>query len=384
MRPVSEQFLASLTGAHTLAVRAHIVSHAGPPVSGAALGVVSGQVTLDGTADIRGGLDMVIKGKWPTAGIVAAGGASDGSATVAHPYGVQIQVARGITYGNGGVEVARLGVFCVQSVEQDGLRATPEIHVTALDRASLLVEAGVEAAQLFPAATTWGTFVGGLATQVHSQLTYALDFPGTTPLGRDLLLEEGAGNNRWKLIQDSAQALGKVAYFDQDGVLQIRDLPDPGAPVWTVAAGPGGVMVSSARTLTRDGQANGVLALGEAATDTPPARGFAVDTGVSSPTKWGDEFGRRLRVFASPLLTDDAMAAAAAQTVLQRTVGLPYSLDLSAVPNPALEPWDVLAVKHSATDVEAHALDRVTVPLSADGAVALSTRDTSTVLVESV
>jgi hypothetical protein len=384
MRPVSTGFLASLTGAHTLAVRANIASHAGPAVAGTPVDVVSGQVTLDSTADVRGSLDMVVKGTWPTAAVVAAGGVTTGTATSVHPYGVQLQVARGIVFGNGSVEVAKLGVFAVQSVEQDGLRATPEIHITGMDRSALLIEAGVDAAQLFPAATTWGGFVGGLLTQVHSQLTYHLDFPGTTPLGRDLLLEEGTGNNRWKLIADSAAALGKMAYFDQDGILQIRDLPDPGTPVWTVAAGRGGVMVSSGRKLTRDGQANGVLALGEAVTDQPPAQGLAYDTGSASLTKWGDAFGRRLRIFASPLLTSDSMAAAAAQTVLQRTVGLPYSLDLSAVPNPALEPWDVLAVQHSPSDVETHVLDRVSVPLSASGAVTLDTRETSTVLVTTV
>lgn len=379
MRPVTAKFLAALTGAHAMATSCRIASHAAPPALGASLQIQDGSVILDANADIRGTLDLTVEGAWPNAAVLAADGRVSGAAAMAHPYGVQVQVSRGIRYGTGATELVTLGTFVVTAIEQDGLRSTPAIRITGQDRAHLVAGALLDTAVQFAATDTWDTFLAYLLTSAHTELTYSLDFPGTTTLGADLLVEEGA--DPWKTIRDAAAALGKAAWFDADGICKVTSPPDPGTAVWTVASGPGGVMVSTGRHMTRDGQYNGMLAIGEDASDIAPARGVAYDLGPGSLTAWGDAFGRRLKVLRSSLIVSDADAAAAAQTELRRTVGLPYGLNLEAVPNPALEPWDVLAVQHAAGDIELHVVDRVTVPLSADQPVQLATRDTTTVVV---
>lgn len=381
MRPVTAQFLAALTGSHKMIVRANIASHASPTVLGAALPVMSGRVSLDANAAVRGSLSMVIQGTWPTQDDIDADGRVDGSATIAHPYGIQIHVSRGIEFGNSSIELARLGVFVVTSIQQTGNRSSPQITITGQDRSSLVASAKTFEPEMFYAGTSWASMTESVLTGAHSLLTVEYDFDAvTTTLNADLLLEEKA--DRWAFLIEAYKALGKTLWFDHEGVCQVASIPDPGVPVWTVAAGRGGVMVDSSRTMTREGQFNGILAVGEAASDVLPVRALARDLGGSSVTAWGDAFGRRLGTIQSALWASDLEAAAAAETELRRTVGLPLSLDLSAVPNPALEPWDVLSVEYPGGDVELHVVDRVDIPLGASEAVTLATRDTSTVVVE--
>jgi hypothetical protein len=380
MRPVSDEFLAALTGSHKMVARARIASHASPTALGATLPILSGSVTLDATADVRARLDMTIQGAWPTAADVAADGRVDGTALLPNPYGVQVHVSRGVEFGNGSLELAQLGVFVVTGITQTGKRDSPEIRIVGQDRSCLVAEAKANEPVLFDASTTWSKLFIDVLGGAHSLLTAEFDFDAVaTSVGAVLLLEDGA--DRWRFLLDAVKAIGKTAWFDHEGICQVADIPDPGVPVWTVAAGRGGVLVDSGRSMTRDGQYNGVLAVGEAATDRDPVRGFASDIGAGSMTAWGDAFGRRLTTIQSPIWATDIEAEAAAAVHLTRTTGIPYSLDLSAVPNPALEPWDVLSVEHAWDDIELHMVDRVTIPLAATGAVALQTRDTTTVVV---
>lgn len=380
MKAVSPLFLASLTGAHAMVASLRICGHGPSPALGVELPILSGQVNLDGSAAIRASLDVTVAGTWPTAADVTADGRIDGTAPVPHPYGVQVQPSRGIRYGAGTSESVALGVFVVTRIEQAGSRTSPAIRITGQDRACLVAAAGsVEDLQFFFDTSTWDDLVTAVLALGSSLLTYVLDFDGTTLLGDDLILE--AGKDPWAFLVAAVAALGKVAWFDANGVCRIASPPDPGTPVWTVASGAGGVMVSTGRHLTREGQYNGVLAIGEKSSDVLPATAVAYDTGPASSTAWGDAFGRRLKVLQSNLIISDSDAVNAAAVELRRTVGLPYGLDLGAVPNPALEPWDVLSVQHPDGSVELHSVDRVTIPLSATDPVQLSTRETSTVVV---
>ena len=64
MRPVSAAFLAALRGSHTMVVRARVCStfQTGTDPDGTSVSILSGKVTVDGTADIRTTLDMSVDG----------------------------------------------------------------------------------------------------------------------------------------------------------------------------------------------------------------------------------------------------------------------------------------------------------------------------------
>jgi hypothetical protein len=92
-------------------------------------------------------------------------------------------------------------------------------------------------------------------------------------------------------------------------------------------------------------------------------------------------FGPVPRFYSSPFLTTNAQALSAATSILRQALGLPYQVDLSSIANPALEPYDVIAVRYPKASrsrtlrTETHVIDEVTIPLMPTAPVTLKTRE---------
>lgn len=342
MRPVSKGFLAAVGGSHNIAVRLRAVP-AGQtgtsPTGGVTLPLIGGDVVLDGGADIRSTLECEIAAREPDTGDALWPAAAGDPLT---PYGAhELFVERGVAFGGGVVEYVSLGYFRINDVEQPAAPDGP-IRITAVDRMAMIIDAKLTSVLQFGAAETYGAVVEALAADAYGDVVIEWDdelIEGDA-IGRTFIVEE----DRYARLRELVTGVGKVAYFDHRGVLIVRTPPSPSLPLWAVARGRGGVLVSAGRSLSRSGVYNGVLATGEALDTEPPVRALAVDSSASSPTFWGGPFGKVPRVFASPLLTTDSQAALAAETVLRRSLGLPYNVDFTAVPNPALEPDDPIAI----------------------------------------
>lgn len=334
MRPVSAQFLRTITGSHTAIFRAHVVAagQTGVSPAGTEVPILGGDVQLSAANDIRSTLELQIDGAglWP-----------DESTDLLAPYGNELFIERGVAYGGGATEWVSLGYFRINNVEQDDAPDGP-IRVSGTDRMSGIVDAKLTNVRQYAAAVTNGAMLSDLVLDAYGAAVIEWDDDDvrTAPIGRTIIVEE----DRYAKIKEHVTGLGKIAYFDYRGILLVRTPASADDPVWTVSRGAGGVLVSAGRSLSREGVYNGVLAVGEALDTEPPARGLAVDSGAGSPTLWGGAFGKVPRVFSSPLLTTDAQARLAAATVLRRSLGLPYNVDFTAVPNPALEPDDPIAV----------------------------------------
>lgn len=371
MRPVTDAFLSTLRGSHVIAVRATILDsfQTGTQPSGVEVELTAGTVTLDSTAAVRGSADITVKGdgQWPVA-----------AADLLAPYGNEVFLERGIAFGNGIVEYCSLGYFRLETPGQD-LPPNGPIRVTAKDRMQAIIDARRLAPMQLLATQTNGDVVSQLVLEVYPDATIEWDDATDADLlGRNILVED----KRYEPLDDLITSLGKVWYWDHRGVLVIADPPDPTDPVWDVTAGAGGVLVSAKRELTRVGVYNAVVATGESADDTSPARGVAIDNDPSSPTYYYGRFGPVPRFYSSPLLLNDAMAAAAAETLLRQSLGLPYSVDFTSIPNPALEPLDPVRITYSnGGSPETHVIERLTIPLSEDGALTASTREQTTILV---
>lgn len=336
MRPISDRFLRTLSGSHTAIFRARVLPPdvAGQvstnPAGGTEVSIIGGDVQLDAGADIRSTLELDISADWPAS-----------SADLLVPYGTEVFVERGIAYGGGATEWVSLGYFRLNTIEQDDAPAGP-IRLSGTDRMSKIVDATLTDVRQYGSTTTYGAVLSDLVLDADASIVIEWDEPSVrdSPIGRTFIVEE----DRYGKLKELVVGLGKVFYFDHRGVLLVRTPLAVTDPVWIVSRGEGGVLVKAGRSLSREGVYNGVLALGEAMDTTPPARGLAVDTGVDSPTLWGGPFGKVPRTYSSPLLTTDAQARLAASTVLRRSLGLPYNVDLDAVPNPALEPDDPIAI----------------------------------------
>lgn len=351
-------------------VRAIVCStfQSGVAPTGVEIPILGGSVTLDATADIRSTLDLTTDGTrmWPHR-----------AADTLAPYGNEIYVERGILYGNGTQEWVGLGYHRIDTPDQNMPPDGP-IRIDGKDRMAGLIDGRLLAPAQFEAIETYGSVVDELVLEVYPSALIDWDSGESDQIGRSLIVEE----DRHGFLDDLVRSLGKIWYWDHRGRLQIRDAPSVDAPVFDVYHGTGGVLVSMSRELTRQGVYNAVVASGEATDTLEPVRAVAVDNNAESPTYFYGRFGPVPMFFTSPFLTTETQAQSAADAILRRQLGLPYSVDFSMVPNVALEPWDPVRVRYSDRDgPETHVLQTVGIPLVPEQAMAATTREQTTVLI---
>jgi hypothetical protein len=335
VRPVSDRFLAALRGSHAGPVEAYVVApgQTGTAPTGTLIPVIDGDVRVDAKAKVRSTLTLSTDG---------VGTFPDQAGDLFAPYGNEIFVRRGVGFGGGSVEWVSLGYFRIDSVEQDDAPDGP-LRIAAQDRMAGLVEARLLAPVQFGPTATYGTVVDQLVTEVYPWAVIDWDdATDTDPIARTVIAEQ----ERFDFLDDLITALGKIWFWDHRGRLVVKNLPDPEDVVWEVNAGAGGVLVELSRDLSREGVHNAVVASGEALDTATPPRAVAVDNNPASPTYWHGPFGKVPRFYSSPFITNGVRAAATAASMLRKALGLPYNVDFRQVPNPALEPYDAVAVNH--------------------------------------
>lgn len=372
MRPVSAALLRTLRGSHSVAFRARICTayQEGTDPDGVEIPILDGTVTLDGNADIRSTLDLTTVYAWPSR-----------TSTTLAPYGDEIYVERGVDLGGGSIEWVGLGYHRVNTIGQDNA-PKGAIRVDATDRMSGIVDDRLLAPVQFSASTTYGQAVEYLVLGSYPDATIEWDDATyADTLGRSVVAED----DRYGVLHELVKSLGKIMYWDHRGFFVIKDLPDQTTPVWSVNAGPDGVLIDASRSLTREGVTNIVVAYGEAADDLPPVRGIARDADPASPTYYAGRFGPVPRFFSSPLLkTVDQCKAAARTILLKGGLGLPYCVEFNEVVNPALEPFDPVELRLTDGGVEQHSLSILTVPLVPEQPQSASTREQTLVIVGEV
>lgn len=367
MRPVTARYLEAVRDSHEIATRVTFVTpgQEGVTPTGTVMDLVSGSVTLDANAAIRTSGEMVLAEPW-----------SDDGTGVA-PYGQELYVERGIVYGNGKREFVGLGYLRIIGVSQDDAPLGP-LRVSVADRMSALIDARLLSPVQYLASTLLGVIVADLVHEVLPLQTIQWDdATNVTMVGRTVIAEE----DRWAFLNELVTAVGKVWYFDHRGVLMIKDPPSTTTAVVDVSAGTGGVLVSAARSVSRIGVFNAVKATGEGADDIPPVYAVAYDLNPASLTYWYGAFGHVPTFYTSPFITTTAQALKAATSLLSTSLGLPYEVDFSMVPNIALEPLDPVRVVYPPDDTkrprvreETHVIDTLTIPLVGAEPVRATTR----------
>ncbi len=83
------------------------------------------------------------------------------------------------------------------------------------------------------------------------------------------------------------------------------------------------------------------------------------------------------RFYSSPFITTQAQAENAAVNLLRQSLGAPYDVGASAVPNPALKPYDAIRVVYNDGSREMHIVEKVTIPLTVDAALNIATRQST-------
>lgn len=357
-------FAALVAGSHTARFRAMLVEgfQTGTDPSGLAMRVTGGGVEFDASADIRSRGGVTVAEAWPNARDLRFA-----------PYGSEVFLARGVETGAGGALWAPMGYYRISKTTQPD-SAKGLINLDLDDRMATIIDSRFMQPRQWLAGTTVGSIVTEVVTEVYPDAVILWDDDSDlSELGRSLIAEE----SRLEVLKTLADGLGKIFYWDELGRLVFRDIPSETDIIWTVNAGPGGVMVQADRSLSRDGVYNAVVVTGEGADDLNPVRAVAYNGQESSPTFFGGPFGRVPRFYASSFITTTDQAANAAVNLLRQSLGAPYDVGLSAVPNPAVRPYDVLRVVYNDGTREVHIVDRASIPFNVTAPVTIATRQSA-------
>lgn len=283
-------------------------------------------------------------------------------------YGATLRISRGVQYSDGSRELVPMGVFRVDVVAGDVDEGPVAISGKSLE--------SVIAADKFTAPyRASGLAVGAIEALIQRSIPDAVVVSTATDAAigaRTFDSEE----DPWGAINEIAATVGAEVYCDPDGIFRIAELPDllEATPVWTIAAGEGGVYVATARGMNVDGVYNGVLARGEnTETNAPPVSALVVDSNEGSPTYWDGPFGHRPMFHSSATLITEAQCTAAATLLLRSAQAPNASADITALPNPALQPGDVIRVVYPNGAKELHQVQALAVPLEVGGEFAIQT-----------
>lgn len=344
MYPVSDRFLDAIRRGATPVTRVDIlfpgrgVIYSDLPVSGGGLNISRKNI-------YRGSGSLVIPD--PTLAPVL------NEDSPLNPYGYELLIKCGFVYHNT-TEFIPMGIYPIEDaqVEEDDVTT-----ITFFDRAK-----SVERSDFIAPRDYSGWFAHFALEDV---IMYAAPFyPGPNvewamtihpdlegndpPLPGGTVLDGG----RWQFVEEICQACGAEAYFDRNGNAQIDPIPgvSPSTPlsevVWEVDAGENGVLINSQRKVTRTDVFNAVVVVGAGNSGGAPPFGFATDNDPSSRTYYEGPFGKSVKRISNSLLTQEADCIIAARAELKNLTGLQRNIEFQSLRNPALDPGDIILIKH--------------------------------------
>lgn len=285
-------------------------------------------------------------------------------------YGAELRVFRGIDYGDGsGSEVAPVGVFRVDDVQGDP--DTGPVTITGSGLESSIVDDEFTT----PVSLASGSAVAGVTGLIQATLPDAVVISRATDATVGSMTWD-IGASRWDACTTLANAIGAEVYADAAGQFIIAPLPDlsTASVVWEVKAGEGGVLVSAIRGMSRTGVCNSVTAYGENTVDNaPPVSATVEDTDPTSPTYVNGPFGRVTRFHSSAALITTTLCTAAAGQLLKTSLKPHAVADITSLPNPLLEPGDVIRVVYEDGARELHQTASFTIDLGTGGGFVLAT-----------
>jgi hypothetical protein len=282
------------------------------------------------------------------------------------PYASVIKIRTGVQYPNGLWEV--FPIFTGR-VFQPQRNADGTVTVRADDLAADVVAFRFEA----PENTQFTDTVLG---QIRRFITEAVP---DAAFGTDTVTDLDVPDLTWE--EDRGQALDDLAEVAQgrwyvlgDGSFVVRQYPyTTTTPVAVITDGPGGLVETADRTLTRDGVVNSVTVVAERIDGTDPIRVTSRNNDTGSPTMFGDRYGRVSKIIKIQTPLTSAAAQQLAVQQLATSTALAEQWSVRMVPDSTLEPGDTATLSYrgqSATQV----IDSITYPLTASGLMSLETR----------
>ncbi len=172
------------------------------------------------------------------------------------------------------------------------------------------------------------------------------DVSSTEVTAERLLFGTNQGSDAWQDLQDMGTAIGYEAHFDPIGTFKFKAITDPALTpsVWTVSDAANPTMVSYTRSISDSTTYNYVVVSGESTSNAVPVSAVAFDADPSSPTYYLGPYNIVTTTFVSAMITTPEQAQQAADALLLVVKGASETVQITMVPNPALEPDDIITV----------------------------------------
>jgi hypothetical protein len=349
---VSDEYINTLIGSHTRALRASLSINDTPLYEEIPLAMGGSSISVSRTSHIRrsGSVTIADPTFWQQVksnqGVI--------------PYGAELYIESGISDARGGYEWVPVGVFQIEGAEvseTSGYFVTLELY----DRGKVLERNKFA----FPV-----DYSGWMAKDAIVDIIDVPPFLWSWDIDdtlKDSRLPGGTvfEGDRWDAIDKLCELLAAEAYFDVLGNFHVIPVIEISANAgqtdadWTVEVSKN--MVNATRSLSRDGIYNAFVVIGggnPADSLGNPLYGYAEDTEPSSPTNVNSSFGVSLApTIENSLLTTTSQCNKAAQKALKKAKGLARSVQFEAVENDALEIGDLIYFVFSDGDEELHLVE---------------------------
>lgn len=263
-------------------------------------------------------------------------------------------------------EMCPLGVFLLNDTAINDSPAGTTLELSGTDLARKISRNRWDTTFIVEEGTNYASAIQNLVEDRMPGIV--TNFASTERTAPRLFFGEQGQNDPWQDAQDLATAIGYELYFDPRGICVLRPEPDPDIheAQWTFEDEAHPTIVTLSRRVSDADTYNKVIAQGEGSSNDVPVQAIAIDDDPASPTYYLGPYGTVTYTFRSAMITTAEQAQDAADALLVRIKGITESVELSAVPMPALEPGDVVAVDRERSKLEGRFLiDAMSIPLGA-------------------
>lgn len=373
---VSQEYLEALVRPHEIVVEADVYRQNRRVAS---LDVLGGSIICSQRSVVRRTLSLSVGGELP---VGEWDSMSSTPTTAEHPLshflGHEIRVRHGLRYPGGTVEWVPVGRFRIEGHSGGDLLGFDALSLTGLSFESYVEEARFTKPRSIQSSSAVSAIVD-LVREVLPHAAFRVSVLEDRRVPRTMF-----DRDRWDAIETIASGIGAVVYTDGAGIWNIAPAATAqSTPVWTLAPGLDGSLVSATSNGSRESVYNeAVVTNDNATTDVRPVFATARDTNPLSPTLWGDPeegaFGKVTTFLEIPTLTTQSQADDAAAALLARSIGAAESFSVQSIPIAPMEAGDVVDVVTGAEGRGKrfrHIVDEYTLPLDAGGSFTLATRN---------
>lgn len=341
------------------------------------LGVVSGDLTLDRTRNIRRQARLTVSTLESTLANEFTGSAARDFLESLTAQSAEITIEWGLRFPDLTEEYVQLARLRVEETSVDDIGASVEIS-SAYDGGTRVADLDL----ILPYAPydAGGTkltcldaiqdLVNGTYPSTHQPTWHIDPSISTTTYPPDGTVFTG---NRWDAVQALAAPLSADVYADENGDWRVVPSTPGTTHVWLANAGESGVLVRQTTQYSRREQYNAVAIRWE----SPLGGGglvYLVDADPASPTYYDGPFGKKPRPEETvSTITTEAQAIEYARSILYKYTGRTRSISLDTLHNPLLEAGDVIGVILTDGSGERHVVDSISIPLTG-GTMSMETR----------